>query len=137
MKAVVYSTRPFEREYLAKANSKKHDITLISNALGSDTIGYATGKKAIIVYSTDNVSASIIAQLAMLGTKFIISRLANTDFIDQEAASAYQIVVFGMTAPPPTTAEEHYGNVPSPQLIEVSLQENANQIVNTLDAVSR
>ena len=44
MKAVAYSIKPFEKEFLAKANQKKHDITLISNPLGIETVIYAKGK---------------------------------------------------------------------------------------------
>jgi D-lactate dehydrogenase len=56
MKAVAYSIKTFEKEYLAKANQKKHDITLISNPLGPDTVIYAEGKDAVIVFTNDDVS---------------------------------------------------------------------------------
>jgi D-lactate dehydrogenase len=46
MKAVAYSVKAFEKEFLAKANQKKHDITLISNVLSMDTITYAREKDA-------------------------------------------------------------------------------------------
>jgi hypothetical protein len=40
MKVVAYSVKPFEKEFLAKANQKKHDITLIFNSLSLETAVY-------------------------------------------------------------------------------------------------
>src|SRR5580693_9091456 len=91
MKAVAYSIKPFEKEFLAKANQKKHDITLISNALGPDTIVYAEGKEAVIVFTNDDVSAFVIEKLAALGVKYIVTRSVDTDHIDKEAAARYSI----------------------------------------------
>jgi len=91
MKVVAYSVKPFEKEFLAKANQKKHDITLISNYLSAKTAVYATGKDAVIVFTSDDVSAPVIERLAALGVKYIATRSAGTDHIDIEAADKYQI----------------------------------------------
>ena len=107
MKAVAYSIKPFEKEYLAKANSKKHDITLISNALGPDTAIYAQGKDAVIVFTNDDVSAGVIEQLAGFGVKFIVTRSAGTDHIDQEAAAAYGIKIANVPSYSPQAIAEH------------------------------
>ena len=60
MKVVVYSTRPYEKEALAKANHKKHDITLISNSLTEENTFYAKGKDAVVVNINDDVTETII-----------------------------------------------------------------------------
>src|SRR5476649_1902797 len=91
MKAVAYNIKPFEKEFLAKANKKKHDITLIANPLGIDTVDYAEGKDAAIVVSDDDVSALVIKKLAALGIKYIVTRSADTDHIDKKAAAIYGI----------------------------------------------
>jgi len=59
MKVVAYSIMPCEKEFLAKANQKKHDITLISNPLSLDTACYAEGKDAVLVNTNDSVSANV------------------------------------------------------------------------------
>src|SRR5580698_1564714 len=100
MKAVAYSIRSFEKEFLAKANQKKHDITLISNALGPDTAGYAAGKDAVIVYTFDDVSAQVIEQLAALGIKFIVTRSAGTAHIDKVAAASFGIKIANVPISP-------------------------------------
>jgi D-lactate dehydrogenase len=107
MKAVAYSIKPFEKEYLAKSNGKKHDITLISNRLGPDTVIYAQGKNAIIVFTNDDVSAPVIEQLAALGIKFIVTRSAGTDHIDQAAAAAFGIKVANVPSYSPQAVAEH------------------------------
>jgi D-lactate dehydrogenase len=87
MKVVAYSVKPFERESLAKANQKKHDITLIFNSLSLETAIFAAGKQAVIVFSSDNVCACVIDKLAELGVKYITTRSTSTGHIDKLAAA--------------------------------------------------
>jgi len=107
MKAVAYSIKPFEKEYLARANRKKHDITLISNPLGPDTVVYAQGKDAVMVFTSDDVSATVIKQLADLGIKFIVTRSAGTDHIDKTAAAAFGIKIANIPSYSPQAIAEH------------------------------
>lgn len=91
MKVVAYSIKNFEKELLAKANQKKHDITLISNPLNLQTALYAKGKDAVLVFPTDDVSVAVIEQLAAMGIRHIATRSVETDHIDREAAAEHQI----------------------------------------------
>jgi len=92
MKAVAYSVKPFEKEFLAKANQKKHDITLISNDLNVDTAIYAEGKDAVIVLN-DDVNDPLIDQLAKLGVKYIATRSTGVSHIDLQAAAKRKIKI--------------------------------------------
>jgi D-lactate dehydrogenase len=107
MKAVAYSIKPFEKEYLAKANQKKHDITLISNPLGMDTAIYAKGKDAVIVFTNDNVSAPVIELLSKMGIRFIVTRSVGTDHIDKEAAAVHHIKIANVPFYSPQAIAEH------------------------------
>ncbi|MDB5135008.1 MAG: 2-hydroxyacid dehydrogenase [Mucilaginibacter sp.] len=107
MKAVAYSIKPFEREFLAKANQKKHDITLISNALSPDTAVYAEGKEAVIVSTNDGVSAFVIEKLAALGIKYIATRSVGTNHIDKESAASHCIKLANVPYYPPQAIAEH------------------------------
>lgn len=107
MKAIAYSIKPFEKEFLAKANQKKHDITLISNALGPDTAVYAEGKEAVIVFTNDDVSAFVIEKLAVLGIKYIVTRSVGTDHIDKEAAAKHGIKLANVPSYSPQAIAEH------------------------------
>ncbi|MFD2144019.1 lactate dehydrogenase [Mucilaginibacter antarcticus] len=114
MKVVAYSVKPYEKEFLAKANQKKHDITLIFNSLSLDTVAFASGKQAIIVFTSDDVSAAVIEKLADLGVKYITTRSTGYAHIDQQAAAGYGIKL---------------ANVPD----YMQLQDIATQTVKNLD----
>jgi D-lactate dehydrogenase len=107
MKAVAYSIKSFEKEFLAKANQKKHDITLISNSLSLETSIYAEGKEAVIVFTNDDVSAKIVNRLADLGIKYIATRSAGTDQIDKNAAESKGIKLANAPACSPQAIAEH------------------------------
>lgn len=107
MKAVAYSIKPFEKEFLAKANQKKHEITLISNPLNIDTAVYAAGKDAVIVFTNDDVSSKVVDELAALGIKYIVSRSVGTDHIDKETAAKYQIKLANVPSYSPQAIAEH------------------------------
>lgn len=107
MKAVAYSIKPFEKEFLARANQKKHDITLISNALSPATVNYAAGKDAVIVFINDDVSALVIEKLAGLGVKYLVTRSLDTDHIDKEAAAKFGIKLSNVPSYSPQAIAEH------------------------------
>ncbi|AMR33556.1 hydroxyacid dehydrogenase [Mucilaginibacter sp. PAMC 26640] len=107
MKAVAYSIKPFEKEYLAIANGKKHDITLISNSLSAETAVYAEGKDAVIVFTNDDVSAAVIEALAGYGVKYIVTRSTGTDHIDKEAAARFSIKLSNVPSYSPQAIAEH------------------------------
>jgi lactate dehydrogenase-like 2-hydroxyacid dehydrogenase len=114
MKVVAYSVKPFEKEFLAKANQKKHDITLIFNSLNLETVVYAAGKQAIIVFTSDDVSAPIIGRLAQMGVKYITTRSTGFNHIDQQAAAIHGIKL---------------ANVPE----YAQMQDIANQVIKNID----
>lgn len=106
MRVVAYSIKGFEKELLAKANQKKHDITLISNALSQETATYAEGKDAVIVFTNDDVSAPVIHQLADLGIKYIATRSVGTDHIDRDAAAERNIKIANVPSYSPQAIAE-------------------------------
>jgi D-lactate dehydrogenase len=107
MKVVAYSINPFEKEFLIRANQKKHDITLISNALSTDTAPYAKGKEAVLVFTNDDVSENVINKLADLSVKFIATRSKSTDHIDKKAAKKRGIKLANVPAWSPQAVAEH------------------------------
>lgn len=93
MRVVAYSIKSTEKEPLAIANHKKHEITLISNPLSAETVSFAAGKEAVIVFKDDDVSAGVITELAALGVKFIASRATDGNNIDLNAAGLNHIKI--------------------------------------------
>ena len=107
MKAVAYSIKSCEKELLIKANEKKHDITLISNRLSMETIAYAEGKDAVLVFSCDDVSAPILQKLKEFGVKYIATRSTGTDHIDLIEAARLGLKVGNIPAYSPESIAEH------------------------------
>lgn len=114
MKVVAYNIQEFEKEELAKANAKVHDLTLISNALNLRTVRYAEGKEVIIVSDRDEVNKEILEMLVKLGVKKIISRSIKLDHIDVECAEKLRL---------------HLANTP---LEDNSLESIAKQTISNL-----
>jgi D-lactate dehydrogenase len=107
MRVVAYSIKPFEKEFLVRANQKKHDITLISNALSLETAGYAEGKDAVVIFTNDDASAPVIDKLAGLGIKYIATRSTGTDHIDKDTAEKHGIKLANVPAYSPQAIAEH------------------------------
>ena len=123
MKAVAYNIKSFERECLATANHKKHDITLISNPLSLETALYAEGKEAVIVSVDDLVSANVIHQLAVAGVKYLITRSVTTDHIDMTAVTSEGLLMINIPS-------KHIGSMES-------LQNVAEQTIYNLDKLTQ
>ena len=107
MKAIVYSAGKNEKYILMKANAGKHELTWNTAPLSDETIRYAAGHQAVIVFVNDEVSCSVIAKLAALGIKYILTRSAGTDHIDDQAASKHQIEVKNIVDYSPYAVAEH------------------------------
>jgi lactate dehydrogenase-like 2-hydroxyacid dehydrogenase len=86
MKAIAYNIDPKQKEWLILANYKKHDITIIANSLTLDTLNFAAGKEALIIFNEDPLSADIIAGLKSLGIKYLATSSFNYHHIDLLAA---------------------------------------------------
>lgn len=108
MRVVAYSIKSAEKEPLAIANHKKHEITLISNSLSAETAFYAKGKEAVVVFTDDVVCASVIEKLADLGVKYIATRSTDTSHIDHLASRKHNIKI---------------GNVPHSVLMPLNLED--------------
>ncbi|MCD8740816.1 2-hydroxyacid dehydrogenase [Mucilaginibacter roseus] len=107
MKVVAYSIKAFEKEFLAKSNQKKHDITLISNPLSIETAAYAQGKDAVVIFTNDDASAPVIDKLADMGIKYIATRSVGTDHIDKVAAGERGIKLANVPIYSPQAIAEH------------------------------
>lgn len=98
MRVIAYSIKSTEKEPLAIANHKKHEITLISNSLSEETIFYAEGKDAVVVFTDDDVSAKVINKLADFGIKYIATRSIDSSHIDRQEADKQNIKISSVPA---------------------------------------
>ena len=86
MKAIAYNIGAQEKEWLILANHKKHDITIIANSLTLDTLPFANGKEALIIFNEDLLNAPIISGLKALGIKYLATSSFEYTHIDLQAA---------------------------------------------------
>ena len=134
MKAVAFSVKNFEKVFLARANSKKHDITLISNPLSLETAVYARGKEAVIVFTSDDVSATMIRVFAGYGVKYIITRSLTMDHIDIAAATHYGIKLANISGYPYQNKRKSAFGLPNDSsFTNADLQWVADQTIHNLD----
>lgn len=115
MKVVAYNIEENEKELLAKANAKMHDLTLISNALNLNTVQYAEGKEVIIVSDRDRLDKNILDKLHLIGVKKIITRSVSLHHIDTDYAGVLQL---------------HIANTPSADTSQASIAEQTIQNLN-------
>lgn len=87
MKAIAYHINSKDKEWLILANYKKHDITVIANSLTLDTLNFAAGKEALLIFNQDPLEASVILGLHALGVKYLATSTFSYDHIDISAAS--------------------------------------------------
>lgn len=93
MKVVAFNIKECEKELLAKANAKVHDLTLISNGLNFSTAHYAEGKEVVIVSDQDILDKPLLEVLSKIGVKKIITRSVTVDHIDVSFAGALNLHV--------------------------------------------
>src|SRR5690606_7523270 len=93
MRVIAYNILGPEKEHLAKANGKVHDLTLISNELNFSTMHYAIGKEAVIISDRDVLDRVMLFELYKIGIRNIITRSRSTDHIDLDYAGELKIHV--------------------------------------------
>lgn len=87
MKAIAYNITPKDKEWLILANYKKHDITIIANSLTPDTLAFANGKEALILFNEDPLDAELIHGLKQIGIKYIATSSFEVNHIDLKATA--------------------------------------------------
>lgn len=82
MRVVAYNIVEFEKELLAKANAKVHNLALISNGLNLSTLHYAEGKEVILISERDLLDKCLLDALREIGVRKIITRSTTLEHID-------------------------------------------------------
>jgi D-lactate dehydrogenase len=107
MKAIVYSIKPFEKEFFEHSNLDKHELTFESRALDIESADMAKDNLAVIVFTNDDVSATVIKKLQELGVKYVVTRSTGTDHIDKDAIITYGLSWANVPSYSPQAIAEH------------------------------
>jgi D-lactate dehydrogenase len=116
MKIAVFSTQPYDKEYLNKFNQEenqelkhklKHELVYFEAPLHADTVNLTVGFEAVCVFVNDKLDKNIIEKLAKNGIKLIALRCAGFNNVDKEAAKNHHIKVVRVPAYSPQAVAEH------------------------------
>jgi D-lactate dehydrogenase len=104
MKAIAFSVGSFEEPLLRDTN---HQLTLVADQLSKDTVEQATGHEAVLIFGTDDASRPVLTRLHQLGIRYLLTRSAGTDHIDQATADQLGIDVKNIPAYSPGAIAEY------------------------------
>ncbi|MCX6210613.1 MAG: 2-hydroxyacid dehydrogenase, partial [Bacteroidetes bacterium] len=108
MKVAVFSTKPYDIEYLKKFNiNNKHQFTFLDVALSVTTTELCKGFEAVCVFVNDQLNKAVIEQLAINNIKLIVLRCAGFNNVDIMAAAEKNIVVVRVPTYSPQAVAEH------------------------------
>lgn len=106
MKIAVFSTKPYDRVFLEKANDG-HDLFFFEARLSSETVSLADGFDGVCLFVNDEASAGIVDRLKEFGVKLIALRCAGFNNVDIEAAERAGVCVVRVPAYSPYAVAEH------------------------------
>jgi D-lactate dehydrogenase len=107
MRVAIFSTHVFEKPFLERANSGKHEIVFHDVALSKDTACLAKGCDAVGLFSSDTANAEVLALLRADGVKYIALRSVGFDHVDLPYASVFNMKVANVPAYSPHAIAEH------------------------------
>ncbi|HEY9769907.1 MAG TPA: 2-hydroxyacid dehydrogenase [Coleofasciculaceae cyanobacterium] len=108
MKVAVFSTKPYDRQFLAQVNQKhNHELQFFSPSLDGQTVTLAAGFEAVCVFVNDRLERKIMEILSQQGIKLIALRCAGYNNVDLDAARELEITVVRVPAYSPHAVAEH------------------------------
>lgn len=108
MKIAVYSTKPYDREFLSAANhDHRHELVFLESRLTLDTAPLAAGFKAVCVFVNDQPDEQVLRVLHANGTQLIALRSAGFNHVDLNVAEALNLTVVRVPAYSPYAVAEH------------------------------
>lgn len=109
MKVAVFSTKPYDEEFLEQANGKshRHDLVFFEARLNEATASLAKGFEAVCVFVNDQVNASVLEALGEGGVRVVALRSAGYNNVDLKAAQRLGIEVVRVPAYSPYAVAEH------------------------------
>lgn len=108
MKIAVFSTKPYDQQFLQAANtSYNHEFVFFEPRLTLETSVLASGFPGVCVFVNDQLDAKVIEALARHGTQLIALRCAGFNNVDLVAAEQQQLTVVRVPAYSPYAVAEH------------------------------
>lgn len=107
MRAAVFDTKPYDRQFLDRANAGRHELQYLEARLTAATAELANDAAVVCLFANDHADATVIQKLAELGVRLIALRSAGFNNVDLKAAQRRGIVVCRVPAYSPHAVAEH------------------------------
>ena len=108
MRVAVYSARPYDREFLTRANAAgRHELVFLDARLDATTAAAADGARAVCVFVNDCVDAPVLRALRVRGVRLVALRCAGFNHVDLAEAAALGIAVARVPEYSPHAVAEH------------------------------
>jgi len=106
MKVLVYSSRPYDREYLEKANQDKHQLQFTESRLEEHSALLAKDFPAVCCFVNDSVGSKVLQNLKKGGTKLILLRSIGFNNVDLQSADRLGLTVMRVSKYSPYAVAE-------------------------------
>jgi D-lactate dehydrogenase len=107
MDIAIFSSKPYDRRFLAAAAPPSHPLHFIDARLTAETAVLARGASAACVFVNDVVDAAVLEQFKSLGIGLVALRAAGYNNVDLGAAQRLGIRVARVPSYSPQAVAEH------------------------------
>jgi D-lactate dehydrogenase len=108
MRVVLFSSKPYDQQsFNAAALPQDWQLNFQDAHLRADTAGLAAGYEVVCAFINDDLSATVLQQLAAGGTRLIALRSAGYNHADLHAAQRLGLTVVRVPAYSPHAVAEH------------------------------
>lgn len=108
MKIAVFSTQPYDREFLTKANAAaEHELLFFDVQLNPQTVSLAVDCQAVCCFVNDDVLAETLQKIHAIGIRLVLLRCSGFNNVDLPAAAALDVTILRVPAYSPHAVAEH------------------------------
>jgi D-lactate dehydrogenase len=108
MRVAVYSTKPYDKEFLLAANTgHQHELVFLEPRLSPETVHFSAGAEAVCAFVNDDLGAEVLEDLHKLGVHFVALRSAGFNHVDLQTASRLDMTVMRVPEYSPDAVAEH------------------------------
>jgi D-lactate dehydrogenase len=107
MIVTVYSTKSYDRTFMAPAAGAAHTLNFVEARLTHETAVLAKGSKAVCVFVNDQVDDAVLQVFKNLGVEIVALRSAGFNNVDLAAAKRLGIAIARVPAYSPEAVSEH------------------------------
>jgi D-lactate dehydrogenase len=108
MRVAVFSTRPYDRTFLAQANARRrHELLFLEARLDAGTAAAADGAQAVCAFVNDRLDAAALDRLHQAGVRMVALRCAGFNNVDLAHAAQLGIGVGRVPEYSPHAVAEH------------------------------